>query len=97
MKSLSYLRRLAVYAAGLSAVVEALRAAALAVDLAPLRPTVLTGNLAGAAADFLAVAVLAGALLADVDLAAVVLAGAALTGPRVDVLRVAGLAASLRV
>jgi predicted NAD/FAD-dependent oxidoreductase len=73
-------------------VVEALRAAALAVDLAPLRPTVLTGNLAGAAAGFLAAAVLAGA-----DLAAVVLAGAALTGPRVEVLREAGLAASLRV
>ena len=82
---------------GLPAVVEALRAAALAVDLAPLRPTVLTGNLAGAAAGFLATAVLAAAVLADADLAAVVLAGAALTGPRVEVLRVAGLAASLRV
>ena len=88
--------------AGLPAVVEALRAAALAVDLAPLRPTVLTGNLAGAAADFLVAAVLAGApladaLFADADLTAAVFAGAALTGPRVDVLRVAGLAASLRV
>ena len=40
---------------------------------------------------------MAGALLADADLAAVVLAGAALTGPRVEVLRDAGLAASLRV
>ena len=80
---------------GLPAVVEALRAAALAVDLAPLRPTVFTGNLAGAA-DFLAAVVLAGALLADAVLAAVVLAGAVLTGPRVEVLRVAGLAEPVR-
>ena len=48
-------------------------AAALAVDLAPLRPTVLTGNLAGAAVGFLAAAVLAGVPLVAVF--AAVLAG----------------------
>ena len=90
-------RLAAVFAAGLPAVVVAVRAADLEADFAPLSATLTIGNLAGAAAGFLAAAVLAGALLADADLAAVVLAGAALTGPRVEVLRVAGLAASLRV
>ena len=85
-------RLAAVFAAGLPAVVVAVRAADLEADFAPLSATLTIGNLAGAAAGFLAAAV-----LADADLAAVVLAGAALTGPRVEVLRVAGLAASLRV
>ena len=84
-------RLAAVFAAGLPAEVVAVRAADLEADFAPLSATLTIGNLAGAAAGFLAAAVLAGALFAAV------FAGAALTGPRVEVLRLAGLAASLRV
>jgi hypothetical protein len=82
-------RLAAVFAAGLPAVVVAVRAADLEADFAPLSATLTMGNLAGAAG-FLAAVVLAGVLFAAV------LAGAALAGPRVDVLRVAGLAEPVR-